>query len=124
MRDVNRETLIAVMLETPESIERADEIAAVPGIDVLHIGTQDLSAELGDAGNVGAPAIEEAFRKVAQACERHGKILGSGGCYQPELIRKYAQLGARFFVIGSDMGFLMSAARTQAATVREGLSHA
>ncbi len=122
MDSVNRETILGVMLETPEAIERADEIAAVPGVDMLHVGTQDLSAELGEPGNVGTAAIGEAFIKVAAACERHVKILGSGGCYQPDLIQKYAKLGVRLFVIGSDIGFMMGAARSQAASVRSGLS--
>jgi 2-keto-3-deoxy-L-rhamnonate aldolase RhmA len=120
---INRQTLVAVMLETPAAIERCDEIAAVPGIDVLHVGTQDLSAELGCPGEVGAAAVTSAIERVAAACRRHGKIAGVGGCYSRELIERHArQSGAQLFVIGSDLGFLMSAARTQASSVREALT--
>jgi len=40
----NAETLVIVMVETPTAIENADAIAAVPGIDVVLIGTNDLCA--------------------------------------------------------------------------------
>lgn len=120
---INRQTLVAVMLETPQAIERCDEIAAVPGIDVLHVGTQDLSAELGMPGEVGAAQVSAAIAKVSAACARHGKVCGVGGCYQPDLIERYArEHDARFFVIGSDLGFLMHAARNQASQVRAALT--
>src|SRR5688572_25667243 len=50
---MNQETLVIVMLETPDAIGRADEIAAVPGVDALLIGTNDLCAEMGIAGQFG-----------------------------------------------------------------------
>ncbi|MGH7153691.1 MAG: HpcH/HpaI aldolase family protein, partial [Acetobacteraceae bacterium] len=42
-RLLNDNTLLIAMLETPDAIEQADAIAAVPGIDMLHIGSTDLS---------------------------------------------------------------------------------
>ena len=39
------------MLETPEGIANADAIAAVPGIDVLLIGSNDLCTALGFPAN-------------------------------------------------------------------------
>jgi 2-keto-3-deoxy-L-rhamnonate aldolase RhmA len=47
---LNEQTLLIAMLETPEAIENADAIAAVDGIDMLHIGSSDLSAGMGIAG--------------------------------------------------------------------------
>ena len=122
MEFVNRETLIAVMLETPQAIEQCEEIAAVPGIDVLHVGTQDLSAELGVPGQVGAEGVAAAIARVSRACRAHGKVLGIGGCYQPELIRRYVtEEQARFFVVGSDLGYLLNAAQTQVNKVRSSI---
>src|SRR5437899_1513066 len=46
-RLVNEQILVVVMLESPRAIENAEEIAAVPGVDVLLIGTSDLCGELG-----------------------------------------------------------------------------
>src|SRR5690606_7834927 len=43
----NRESLLIAMLETPEGIANAGGIAAVPGIDMLLIGSNDLCTEMG-----------------------------------------------------------------------------
>ncbi len=56
----NAETLVIVMVETPKAIENADAIAAVPGIDVVLIGTNDLCAELGIPGQFADPKVEDA----------------------------------------------------------------
>ncbi|MDA0238719.1 MAG: aldolase/citrate lyase family protein [Proteobacteria bacterium] len=46
----NKTTLAVVMLERPETIAMADDIAALDGVDVLMVGCGDLTAELGIAG--------------------------------------------------------------------------
>ena len=51
---LNRETLIIAMVETAEAIENSPEIAAVPGIDVLFIGTNDLCAEMKISGPISS----------------------------------------------------------------------
>lgn len=50
MTTLNDETLVIVMVETPAAIAQVDAIAAVPGLDVVLIGTNDLCAELGIPG--------------------------------------------------------------------------
>ena len=75
---------MVVMLETPRRRSRtADAIAAVPGIDVLLIGTNDLCAEMGIPGQFDDPRVDDAYRKVIAACRKHGKHPGMGGVYTP-----------------------------------------
>ncbi len=78
---INAEILTIVMLESPAAIGNADAIAAVPGVDVLFIGTSDLTAELGISGQMGHPKVIAAYQAVGDACRRHGKTLGMGGVY-------------------------------------------
>lgn len=111
----NKETLLIVMLETPLGIANADQIAAVPGVDMLLIGSNDLCTELGIPGQLHHPDLRAAYKTTAQACKRHGKILGVGGIradiqLQTELI----EMGARFIIAGSDVTYLMEAARKDA----------
>jgi len=115
---INQSTAIVVMLETPQAIENVETIAAVNGIDVLMIGANDLCLELGIPGEFDHPTIISAFEHVIAACKRHGRYVGIGGIYTPELIEKYVKMGARFILAGSDMGFLMESACSQAARVR------
>jgi len=114
MPAANAETLVIVMLETPQAIEKADAIAAVPGIDVLLIGTNDLCAELGIPGKFGDPKVEAAYRTVIAACTKHGIHPGMGGVYDPKLMEKYIGYGMRFILSGGDLSFLMAGARERA----------
>ncbi len=113
MRRANEETVVVVMVESPLGVRNADEIAAVPGVDVIHIGTNDLSAEMGIPGALADPRIEDAYRTVVAACDRHGKQAGMGGVYNHDLMRRYLGLGIRFAQGGGDMAFLAAGARTR-----------
>ena len=110
----NQETLVVVMLETPDAIAKADAIAAVPGLDAVLIGTNDLCAEMGIPGQFGDARVEDAYRTVIAACRKHGKHPGMGGVYEPKLMEKYIGYGMRFILSGGDLSFLMAGARERA----------
>src|SRR6266851_10462917 len=100
---LNADTAVIVMLETAEGIDNAEAVAALPGIDVLLIGSGDLTTDYGIPGQVDHPRLRKAYERVAEACRAHGKVLGVGGirhdvALQGELIR----LGARFVIAGTD----------------------
>ncbi len=115
---VNRETLVVAMLETPEAIGNADAIAAVPGIDVLLVGTSDLAAEMGIPGDLGHRRIGEAVQHAVEACRRQGKHPGIGGVYDHGVMQRYIDLGARFVLSGSDLAFLIAGARARTDFLR------
>ena len=115
---VNAETLVIVMLETPKAIANADAIAQVEGIDVLLIGTNDLCAEIGIPGNFDDARVVDAYRKVIDACKKHGKYPGMGGVYETRLMEKYIQMGMRFILSGSDLSFIMAGARERTKFLR------
>lgn len=109
---MNKAMLVIVMLETPHAIAHSDEIAAVEGIDIIMIGTNDLAASSGIPGQVGHERISEYYKIVAKACKKHGKWMGMGGVPQPELQEKYINMGARFLLAGQDLTYLLGAATT------------
>ncbi|MDG2312496.1 MAG: aldolase/citrate lyase family protein [Alphaproteobacteria bacterium] len=109
---MNKAMLVIVMLETPHAIAHSDEIAAVEGIDIIMIGTNDLAASSGIPGQVGHERISEYYKMVAKACKKHGKWMGMGGVPQPELQEKYINMGARFLLAGQDLTYLLGAATT------------
>ena len=112
---INGEILTIVMLESPEAIGNADAIAAVAGVDVLFIGTSDLTAELGISGQMGHPKVIDAYHAVGEACRKHGKTLGMGGVYDEENASRYVRMGARFLLTGSDHSYLMSGANQRSS---------
>ncbi len=116
---VNDATLLIVMLETETAVANADAIAAIEGVDVLLFGTSDLTIEMGIPGQAGDSRVVAHYETAAAACEKHGKVLGMGGIYDPDVMRGYVKLGARMILAGNDFPFLMKAAKEQADIVRE-----
>ncbi len=117
---VNAASLTIVMIETPKAVANAEAIAAVPGVDVLLIGTNDLAAEMGIPGDFGNAKIAGAYETVIAACKKHGKWPGMGGVYNEDLMKRYIGMGMRIALCGGDVGMLMQAA-TQRTTFLRGL---
>ena len=115
---INAATLVVVMLETPTAIANADAIAAVPGIDSLLIGTNDLAMELGMPGGFADERIVAAYQRICDACRAHGKFAGVGGIAEEALLRRYIGMGVRLVLPGSDLGFMAAAATQTAAAMR------
>lgn len=116
----NAATVLIAMLETPEGIANADAIAAVPGIDVLLIGSNDLCTALGIPGELKHPKLRAAYETTAKACQAHGKTLGVGGIRADVAhIAELIALGARFVIAASDVQYLMAAARSEVASLRK-----
>jgi len=116
---INAEILTIVMLESPEAIRNADAIAAVDGVDVLFIGTSDLTAELGISGQMGHPKVIGAYQVVGDACRHHNKVLGMGGVYDEENASRYVAMGARFLLTGSDHSYIVTGASQRVSFFNE-----
>jgi len=101
----NRETFLVVQIESPEAVENADEIAAVDGIDGMFIGPADLGLRIKHAGP-GAPTMEEATARVAQAAANHGKAWGQP-VFSPEHMQSLHTQGARILNNGGDFHSFM-----------------
>ncbi len=112
---LDAETMIVVMVETPEAVENVAAMAAVEGVDGILVGGQDLSATMGIPGEVGHPDFVAALERVIAAARGAGKFAGLGGVYQEDLMARYVQMGVRFLFGGADMSFMMAAARKRSA---------
>ena len=118
-RRLNDETLLIAMLETPEAIDQVEAIAAVPGIDVLHIGSTDLSTEMGIAGEYKHERMRAAYASVARAAGAHGKAFGVGGVREDTEFQAWLlRLGVRYLTGGSDVGYILSAGRRDVREIR------
>ncbi|KDD16036.1 HpcH/HpaI aldolase family protein [Bordetella bronchiseptica] len=112
-------TIVIVMLESPQAIEQADAIAAVPGVDILHVGTSDLCDALGIPGQFDHPRIAECVARVARACQRNGLVAGCGGLgNNPEVMESMLALGVRFLTGGNEWAFMMTEATRRARMLR------
>ena len=100
------------MIESKDAVEFIDEIAAVDGVDVLLVGSADLSVDLGVLGQLQSDTYKSAVESVSRACRKHGKMLGVAGVYGAPEIRDWAinTLGARFMLVQQDAATLSSGA--------------
>jgi 2-keto-3-deoxy-L-rhamnonate aldolase RhmA len=116
--ELNREILVCCMIETPEAVANAAAIAAVPGVDSLMIGTSDLTASMGIAGQIGHERVQAAYAAVAKACKDAGKVMGMGGVYDETWAAAYIKLGVRFLLSGSDHNLLLAGATARSRFLR------
>jgi 4-hydroxy-2-oxoheptanedioate aldolase len=117
-RVLDRETMLVAMVESGRGIENVMEIAAVPGIDAVHVGSNDLLTEMDLAKEMGGDKHVALVERVFEACRRHGKIPGIGGVRTPELQARFLAMGARMMTTNSDLAFLLSALGERARTIR------
>jgi 2-keto-3-deoxy-L-rhamnonate aldolase RhmA len=101
--------LVIAVVEDSSALSRIDEIAATPGIDVIFIGTSDLSFSLGLRGRQDHPKLDQAVAKIAAAGKKHGKFLGRPAL-TPEAVRKYQKQGFLFFMTSTDIDFMAAGA--------------
>lgn len=118
VKGLNEATLVVAMIETPLAVENAEKIAAVPGIDALLIGTNDLALEMGIPGEIEDARVVAAIERVIAACNKHGKSAALGGVYAREPLQRYIARGLRMVLAGNDLGVMFKAAQEQAGFVR------
>jgi len=113
------ELLIAVQIETLAGAANAAEIAAVDGVDVVFIGPNDLSGDLGALGQFDHPDFVKAVTAIEAGVRSAGKVLGClpyPGSDPAELHRR----GHRFIAAGADIALLRDACLAQLKTLPRG----
>jgi len=113
---INAATMVIPMIETVEAVEDVDAIAAVPGVDSLLVGDNDLTAEMGIPGQYEDPRFHDAYLRIISACKKHNVFLGVGGLHRrTDLLEKYCSLGANWMIAGTDALLLLDAATQKAS---------
>ena len=108
---LNDATMIIAMIESAAGLAAVEEIAAVPGIDILLVGANDLCSDHGVPGQFDHEIVERAYARTQAACEANGKTMGVGGlASRPDLMKKYVALGGRYVSLGADLSMLVAAA--------------
>jgi 2-keto-3-deoxy-L-rhamnonate aldolase RhmA len=102
--------VVATNIEDTTAIANIEAIAETPGIDVLFIGTSDLSFSLGLRGEQNHPLLAEAIRKVVDAARKAGKAVG-----RPLVdVTRYQQFvdeGFTFFQAPTEINFVFAGAQ-------------
>jgi len=91
----NNEIMIIVQFETKEAIENLDEILKLKEIDVILIGSLDLSQSLGYPGEVDNPLVKDIIKKAIKKIVNAGKAAGMVVA-SPNAIKYWLDLGVKF----------------------------
>lgn len=106
----NEELLVVLQCEHIESVENADSIFSVPGIDAIFVGPNDLAASM--RGKDGKPpsgeATTQAMKHILATCKKH-KVAAGLHCGSAEEARLRIEEGWQFVAIGSELKMMLDA---------------
>jgi 4-hydroxy-2-oxoheptanedioate aldolase len=101
---INSQMLVIPMMEETEAVSNLDDIVRVPGVDVIHVASGDLSQSMGFPGQ---EKVRELMRQVIPRIRAAGKNVGVGGNSPSDAagVADFIQAGANFVTI-SALGLL------------------
>ncbi len=76
IKDANQEIMVLPQIETAEGLENIEDIARVPGVDVVWPGPNDLAQSLGVPGQLSHPLVKEGLDRIKRVTLQAGKYLG------------------------------------------------
>ena len=118
--DANHDTVVVVMIETPQGLANVEEICAVPGLDGVYVGPSDLRLAVGGA-HPNDPTVDDEFEAAVARVREAAAAAGiAAGIHTPDgavAARRLAE-GYTFATVASDLTHLKaaSAAHLKAAT--------
>jgi len=104
------QVMTVCVVEDVAGVESLDAIAATPGVDVIFIGTSDLSFSRGFRGSQTEPAHRAAIAHITDAAKKHGKYLGRPAG-TPDQVYEFIQQGFLFFQMPTEIGLMEMGAR-------------
>lgn len=116
----NENTKLICQIESDEALANVESIAALPGVDGLFLGPDDLMLRRGEAMDRprNFETMAECLKTMVEATQTHGK-LSITVAQTEEMITFCTQLGMTHLVCGGDVAFLANASKTASAQARE-----
>jgi 4-hydroxy-2-oxoheptanedioate aldolase len=119
IKEGNETTLAVAMIESPEAIERLDDLLAVGVVDAILIGANDLSTTLGVPAQWDNARFIEALEHVIAACKKAGIPSGIGGLFVPEILGHWVRKGMTFLYCISDGQALLQFPAMQLKSIKQ-----
>jgi 4-hydroxy-2-oxoheptanedioate aldolase len=113
----NENITVALQVETASCIQNIGEIAAVPGVDILFLGQNDLCMSMGLYEKYEfphmytSPELNDATQKLAEQARQNNVILGVF-LFGTARIGEFVEKGFRFLSIGNDLHHVLTQATT------------
>ena len=123
LHNADDEMCVLVQVETRAGLANLAEIAAVEGVDGVFFGPADLSASMGLLGQPAHPDVVAAMTRGIATVRAAGKAPGIL-MTDNKASQYYLDQGALFVAVGVDAMMLVQAAKTLAATFKNGAAGA
>jgi 2-keto-3-deoxy-L-rhamnonate aldolase RhmA len=107
LKRANEQVFVCVQIETAEALRDADAIIAVPGLDSIVVGPNDLSGAMGLPGEPNHPRVIEAMRGVVTKARKAGKYVGMGMAPNEDNALQAAELGVQWLQCGGDYSYMV-----------------
>ena len=120
----NSNTIVALQVETADCIKNIDEIAAVPGVDLLFLGQNDLCMSMGLYEKYEfphmytSPELGAATEKLIAAARKNNVILGLF-LFGTSRVGEFLDKGFSFISIGNDLHHVLTQAGAYVKDVEE-----
>ncbi len=120
----NENTILALQVETASCIENIDAIAAVPGVDLLFLGQNDLCMSMGlyekykFPDMYTSPELGAATEKLKAAARKNDVILGLF-LFGTSRVGEFLEKGFPFISIGNDLHHILTQAGAYVKDIEE-----
>jgi 4-hydroxy-2-oxoheptanedioate aldolase len=111
----NKNGIVALQVETADCIKNIDEIAAVPGVDILFLGQNDLCMSMGLYEKYEfphmytSPELNAATQSLVNAAKKNNIILGLF-LFGTARVGEFLDKGFTFISIGNDLHHVLTQA--------------
>lgn len=118
----NANIIVALQVETAACIENIDAIAALPGVDLLFLGQNDLCMSMGLYEKYEfphmytSPELLNATEKLMAAAKKHDVILGLF-LFGTSRVAEFLEKGFPFISLGNDLHHILTQAGAHVAAV-------
>ena len=120
LREANEHTHLMVMFESDGGYDALDEILAIEEIDMISVGPMDWSVSLGLSGDEAKANLTPKIDHLVRASSQAGKIVAMNVATADQA-RHYRALGARVFLVGTDITLKRRALAGALAPLRDAL---
>jgi 4-hydroxy-2-oxoheptanedioate aldolase len=117
LRTADEQICILLQIETLRGLDNLEAIAAVPGVDGVFIGPNDLAASMGHLGDATHPdvlaAVDDAFARLDAVGAASGYLTGN-----PDEARRVAAKGVHVMGVATDTSIVNVGAAATLAGLR------
>ena len=119
LKTANEETVVVLQVESRRAFDNLEEMARVPGVDVLFVGPLDLSASVGRIGETMSKEVQEILREVPRMLSGSGVVPGTT-CSETADAQEKVSWGYRYVSVGNTLAAGAKFVKSAMETVRAG----